>query len=135
MGRISTDFWGYFSDLVLNQQIGKVFPYHLPGIIDFDGNLLVHPETAATQFQKQGVLVDLFQKAVSEGVVDRIKRLEDDFGQVCVQQIAFAHMSILPVSAFIRCIRIPSAVCGHALPRTMARRAMRTYKPYSIWRK
>lgn len=71
VGRVEVfDGFQYEDDFVFNKDIGSVLSDQLVIIKDFDSFFFFSVETGFCQFDQEGVLVDGFKEAESEGVVD-----------------------------------------------------------------
>ena len=71
VGRMEVfDGFQFEDDFVFNEDIGSVFSNQLVIIKDFNSFFFVGVETGFCQFDQEGVLVDGFKEAESEGVVD-----------------------------------------------------------------
>ena len=71
VGRMEVfDGFQFEDDFVFNKDIGSVFSNQLVIIEYFDSFFLFGVEAGFCQFDQEGVLVDGFKEAESEGVVD-----------------------------------------------------------------
>src|SRR6267143_3450476 len=75
----------HFNDnLIVNPQIGVILSHNLTLVRDVDGFLLLDSKSQLFKLDSQGVLVDFFEKAEPQRVVNFVGAADDYLGEVII---------------------------------------------------